>query len=357
MNIISFIKSKSMTTKVVVMALVLIAITEFCLSWDLVGFSHALTYAANDPGKTIFHLILLPFAFVEFTRSLPDFKVIYHALSENRKIQLKWIVGILAVLAIALIANEIDSHCNLHKNQKDQTYIMPHDIKDSITRTEIIVLRDKIFDSTTSNADSMKIVRMKTEYLNKVKSVCCGFPAYMTPFMSFNYLESAIGTVFGGLILFLMMTSVIAYWDLHNAPQFKVPLNNIINSYSKIGLLMIAEVILRTYSDNYINFLHPGQRNLDVFFILLAVLIFVTIFATKNISKKQTNILSVIYAAIAGILAFGESIFKLPVHEWMGWFYEWNLLPRIIIYLFLILLVVFFSIAGRNQSQGDNGVG
>jgi hypothetical protein len=309
-----------------------------------VGFE----YALHDPGKNFFHIIILPLVAVVVLTKI-------HPVSLYRKMEfnewpgyLKAVVG--SFLGMVILSgiwgaymHEEDWRCSKLRG----AYLMPFDVYpnqagvDSLKQKRSQIddmfhsLAEHKSDSTKRKGIAAKISKLKSEYVELSKKHCpddCSIWKVNSPYTYLSVFETLVAVVFVGYLF-----SAIVLFAIQKRLGGEASTNAVTAAVAVIS----PWILLRTYSDLYINFMDGVNPGLYVFVIVLFFFFIIT-FLMKR--KPQTiEWFNGIYGLVIGLATF----FTAVTNNLSGPFFFINRLEhplRILLFMLLacplLLLVV-----------------
>lgn len=322
----------------IIILLISIGLLDIYLRYRLCN-EEGLIYAIHDPGKTIFHLIILPLGFYLFAIIIPKLKILYKNSNKNIK-RISCLLGIiLLLLAFLIFYQESITYCF----KKNTSYLPPHEIIQKDKRDSLIKLRSEIYSLIVNNTDSIQIRTKKQTYLEivgRAKDNKCGFK-FMTAYHVIAFTGTILGVLFGMVVFFTMFITVIGYRTITALDQ-KRNLLDVMSKISVIGFLLASEILFRTYSEYYINFLNPGGNHLyNVILIAIVLILFTLFYLLRTAGNKIKSWFTIGYAFLGSLIAFGKNIEFLHINSIMKEIYSWNWIILLMIYIVLLLPLIF----------------
>lgn len=102
----------------------------------------------------------------------------------------------------------------------------------------------------------------------------------------------------------MVMTTVAAFKLRLSKTMSAINWDRLINTYAVIGFTLSTEILFRTYSDTYLNFLIPGLTNLWASIsILVALILFLIIYKFRKTPTNQMAMFTIVYTVGAAVLA------------------------------------------------------
>jgi hypothetical protein len=202
-------------------------VVDVLLRMQLVGPGNGLLFALRDPGKTLFHVVLLPFALGVFLTRF-DFAV----LARCRKIALP-ALGLALASAALVVVNEA------HQGLCGDRLPAPADVGEPALRSELALLH--LDDWRTARPD------LRAEYLGLAPSGAaeCRPFADSSPRWFWSNGLTFLGVLFVGLVMACILAAA-------SAPDRLTP-----EHYSTIAILVPVLALwipLRTFSEWVLNF-------------------------------------------------------------------------------------------------------
>ncbi len=296
--------------------LMYIGIIDVVIRCWLVGFSHGLKYALHDPGKTMFHIIILPLAVHLYFR-LFLVKGTYVAYKKLEPLKKKVFNG-MAIVFVFLGLNAIFTHEEAWRCQcgiKSHAFIMPYDVKEKSKIASLITIREDIYNILTADApekakaDSVSV--LKAQYRNITRTNCdtCSILTEGSIYTFWSVGESMIGVLFCiGMLLSVVFVSM--------SSSFKE--GKMVDVLILVALIVAPWIPLRIYSESYINFagLDTGIAMAIIYGAFVAVIFAAVAYFSKQMSATLQKKISMGYAIFAGVISVGgainEDVIRIP---------------------------------------------
>lgn len=361
--------SQSKVHRAIVLVFVAIGIMDIVLRCIVCqSFSLGITYAIEDPGKTVFMLFVLPLAVSLFLNRFPisKLKAIFSTLTQARR-RVFWIVTFV-ITAVGLLFTYQHEECALcQRSFKAEVSIMPYDLGEADKMKALILLRDSIFKQVNKygiskkKEDSLVYAAMVDRYrtISKPMDVeACTFANYGSVYIWWSAFETLLSVFFVAVLLFSIV--LISLSQAEN----KLWIDNLIICV----ITIVPWIFLRLYSELYINFSHLPAGSATGIIILVVVLIiflFIAIMARKELratTNKRITIAYIVASALYALVsAFTPSYVRTPFVFIYGLGLTGTILIIALILLPLILLIFInpeeVNVFGDSLNSNDENNG
>lgn len=311
-------------------------ITRIIISGPQLG----IYYSIHDPGKIFFHIVILPLASIILATRTPVSLIWTYFKAWDKSV--KWLISPFIILI--LVTGLIGSFVNDKKWRCGgiEAYIMPFDIYSSSnpeSLKDMIVLDTlraqvyrEIFKDTMERKYDLDSLKRDYKGITAKHQSNCGF----YPFTSFLNFWELIETILAVLVVAYLFTSIIVL-AVHRR------LGNQVNTSGLITTVAILApwIILRAYSDLYINFTERINASVYVFIIVLFIFILIAFIMDKKM--HQIERFNAIYSAIVGLGAFFTGVigkWQAPFEFLFGLDSWLKILLFVLILTPLLLLVI-----------------
>ncbi len=331
------------TATLVSLALVLVALPFFALTFVYAGaerWPHALDQVMNDPGKSLFHLLLLPCAVWLFLATFP--KAAVEAMRrDGRARALAALVAAFGLITVVWVTWD-DAQGRL-KSGLSSAIELKHpravDLMDFESE-----LRQRMADRTAGETESLK-----AEYLAEVQRLI-GDPAELSVPTSVNALTlygMVLSLIGAGAVVFMLLAYLLAHFthtmDTRTNEAFLMV----------IGLL-VPWLLLRAYSEWYALF---GDVDLFVDYtpfvpaLVLSVIGIFFCYLSRQRSRRPIVIAAGVMAAVPGILSLVGAVSPGFAATTARVFYSTPLSTKVIVYAGIALVVLGFGLTLYPQRQ------
>jgi hypothetical protein len=267
----------------------------------IMGWSRGLHYCLHDPGKTFFHIVILPIAAVLLVRQMPPSLFATYVRA--------WPLGlrrlVLPFVAVVFLAGMVGSF----KNDRDWrcgslgAYLLPMDIhqfdsdRARADAGEMDSLRALFYCQLIGVADCPQTAKTPAELKARYREItahhqqnCANFP--FGSFYNFVALLETLLAVATVAYVFLGILILAVHRRISEAPV------------SSTGLLtpvalICPWILMRVYSDLYINFIEEVTP--AIYIMAVVLLLFVFLEYTLEVRPRQIERMQIVYGIVVGI--------------------------------------------------------
>ena len=329
---------------VAALALVAVTLPYLALTFVYAGsarWDHALDQIINDPGKTLFHLLLLPAAVWLFVATFP--KATIEAVRRNGRVRaFAWLVGAVSMIAVAWVTWD-DADVRL-KSGLMSSIELSHKYAAQLMDFET-GLRDEMAQPSTGSPDSLQS-RYLTEFGRLI-----GDPRDLTVLSSMNavaYYGMVLSLIGASLAVFMLL----AYLTAHFTRTMDMRTNE---SFLMVIGLLVPWLLLRAYSEWYALF---GDVNLFLDYtpfvpaLVLSVVGIFFCYLSRQRTRRPIVIAAGIMAAVPGILGIIGAISPDVASAAARIFYSTPLSTKFTVYAAIVVIVLGTGISLVPQRKG-----
>ncbi len=317
---------------VAALGLVAVTLPYLALTFAYAGsarWDHALDQIINDPGKTLFHLLLLPAAVWLFIATFP--KATIEAVRRNGRVRaFAWLVGVFGMIGVAWVTwDDADVRLksglmsSIELSHKNATQLMDFETG----------LRDEMAQPATDTSDTLQ-----SRYLSEFERLI-GNPRDLTVLSSMNavaYYGMALSLIGASLAVFMLL----AYLTAHFTRTMDMRTNE---SFLMVIGLLVPWLLLRAYSEWYALF---GDVNLFLDYtpfvpaLVLSVVGIFFCYLSRQRTRRPIVIAAGIMAAVPGILGIVGAINPDIATAAAKIFYSTPLSTKFTVYASIVVIVL-----------------
>lgn len=308
-------------------------------------FEAAFTYALHDPGKTIFHIIIMPSTISIYLRNWAKYDLInlYRKIDLPRKLSFI-LISVVIVFSGLIFTYQHENFTRCQIDYKSNAFLMPQDFQHPDTVKKMIEIRTEIYQILGAEVRSDD-PNLLESLRSRRKSLMVSYKHASTPSVGGCSIitEGTFASVWG---LFLTLQGV-TFVGLLLCSVFLVLVSDVNNKNAIDQLIIIVAMlapwlVLRIYSEAYINFIRvDGDILMGVIVLLIVLIILITIsifYRDMKVSKVKRTIF--LYGGISGFISLTVALKKEAVIVPFMFVYKTS--PAGAICLFFVLLLPLF---------------
>lgn len=296
--------ARSLLPAVVAAIACLAGVLDIVLMVYFAGWRGGITLALHDPGKTVFHVFLMPLALWIFIAVFP------RSLLSRLPPRGKPFVAGLAVLAVGLT---LLATVNDHHDGICDRFPAPVDIADASGRAGLLELHVSGHDAMRAARDDEDFTKVSDKAhkgyeskLAQIRGAACDYFALASPREYWSFVLSLSGALFVILVFWSLLLHLVAR---------KRPSQEMLSAYLVVFALMVPWLFLRAYSEWYLHFGILDELTYTTMYIAIGLAVGMAIILfILNLKRRVRLIAAALLTGIPTIL----SVFGALSPEWFS---------------------------------------
>lgn len=286
--------------------LALIGVFDLIFRVKTCSLSDGVSYWIHDPGKSLFHLIILPISFGLWVKK---YTLVRSILSIGNKFFF-WFAyfTVASLLAFMFVYNEVDNYCDRYDQQKNRyekpdSYLLPQDVwfgnREKVKEKRVKIEQLYATSFKLSKADSATLTNLKKEYKILTKNQCQHPLSEYSTYSLYSWFETAVGLFCVILILFTFFYALFVFKETDADEKVKTNKEKVLDSMTIASLFLFVWLPWRIYSDYYINIYNLKALQLVPHFLGLVIIVCVAvaIWFRGTADNRQRKIIGILISA------------------------------------------------------------